>query len=173
MGNLLPTITVCLNLLTDVKTKNLYVCGPLATAVENAIRNRFGRMLEDDECLLASASHPHFKLKWLSDTKKIDYITKKMSNEIKRLSDFTTSESSSAEGETNEIEEDYFCSLLKSEVRAGREKDVSNEVKEWLLQPIETGLKVQLFFQPCFPPNFVFEVDVVQTKGWKREKVFV
>ena len=153
MGILLPTITVCLNLLIDVKTKNLDVCGPLATGVQNAIRNRFDKMLKDDECLLASASHPHFKLKWLSDTKIIDYITKKMSSEIERLNDITTSESSSGEGEKNETEEDYFCSLLKSEGRADRKKDVSNEVKEWLLQPIVNRFKSPAIHPAMFPSS--------------------
>ena len=129
------------------------MCGPLASVVENAIHNRFGKMLEDDECLLASASHPHFKLKWLNNTEKVDYITKKMSNEIKHLGDIASSESSSTEGETNEAEDDFFLPLLKSEGRAARKKDASSEVKEWLQQPVANRLKSPAIHPAMFPSS--------------------
>ncbi|KAF2366176.1 HTH CenpB-type DNA-binding domain [Trinorchestia longiramus] len=147
MGILVPTITVCLNLLQDVRKKELSVCGPLGIAIDRGIRKRFGQAIDDEHCLLAAAFHPHFKLKWMNNEEKFSYVLKKMALEVKSIATMS-SKSSCTEIETDE---DFFCSLSKNDERTNKKKDTSDEIKEWLKEPVINRSKHPVIHPAMFP----------------------
>lgn len=66
LGCLIPTIIVTKKKLVALRTSgNLRFCEPLAKALLAAMERRFAATLEDEECLLATAFHPKFRLKWM------------------------------------------------------------------------------------------------------------
>lgn len=69
-GDLLPTLLTTNARLTAVDESKLRYCVPLITAVTSGFRNRFGKYLSLDpevtDAIMASVSHPFFKLRWLS-----------------------------------------------------------------------------------------------------------
>ena len=63
LGMLLPTIAMCLKRLRDMKeSKNIKICLPLLNALVQGIEIRFSLQTEDNDCRLAAAFHPQFKL---------------------------------------------------------------------------------------------------------------
>ncbi len=65
LGTLLPTVVMTIMKLENSKAKKLVHCNSLVDAVLEGIHNRFGHLLEDLGCQLASAFHPRFRLHWL------------------------------------------------------------------------------------------------------------
>ena len=67
LGMLLPTIAMCLKRLRDMKeSKKIKICMPLLNAVVQGIEIRFSPQIEDDDCRLAAAFYPQFKLHWVN-----------------------------------------------------------------------------------------------------------
>ena len=65
-GILLPTITTCIKKLDLLLKENKQIiCLPLAAATKNGLLKRFENLINNLDYILASALHPHFKLKWL------------------------------------------------------------------------------------------------------------
>lgn len=83
-GVLLPTLfTVKSRLNAYTESNDVKYCKPLARALLNGLHNRFAMMnLKSKEAvpaLIATCTHPHFKLRWLGDQKTseiVDLITK-------------------------------------------------------------------------------------------------
>lgn len=83
-GALLPTLfAVKSRLNAYIESNNVVYCKPLAQALLNGLHKRFAMMdLKSKEAvpaLIATCTHPHFKLRWLADKKTseiVDLITK-------------------------------------------------------------------------------------------------
>jgi hypothetical protein len=64
MGILLPTLSSLRTCLSSIRP-SLKSAGPLADAVIAGITKRFGHLEDSDDLILASVSHPKFKLRWI------------------------------------------------------------------------------------------------------------
>jgi hypothetical protein len=66
LGCLIPTLIVAKKKLVSLQASgNLRFCVPLVEALLLALDKRFGATFDDEECLLATAFHPKFRLKWM------------------------------------------------------------------------------------------------------------
>lgn len=71
MGVLLPTITSLRVRLTTIRP-TLKSAGPLADAILSGLNKRFGAFETKDDLIVASVSHPQFKLRWIqSDVTRV------------------------------------------------------------------------------------------------------
>lgn len=64
MGYVVPTITVLKKKLMKVEVRHK---NPLRNCLLKGIEDRFGKVMNDKEFLLAAVSHPRFKLAWTDD----------------------------------------------------------------------------------------------------------
>lgn len=64
MGVLLPTIASLRVRLTTIRSM-LKSAGPLADAILSGLNKRFGAFEAKEDLLIASVSHPQFKLRWI------------------------------------------------------------------------------------------------------------
>ena len=65
LGTLLTTIPVTIIKLKEFKSKELRYSSASVDALLAGIEKRFGTLMEDEECQLAVAFHPKFRLFWL------------------------------------------------------------------------------------------------------------
>ena len=71
LGCLIPTLIVVKNKLLGLqRTGNLRFCIPLVDSLILALNKRFDDTFVDDECVLATAFHPKFRLKWMGASDK-------------------------------------------------------------------------------------------------------
>lgn len=72
IGYLLPTLTVLLNELEDLKrSSSLKHCKALPSLMIEAIKTRFDGYFEDQELRVAAIVHPRFKMHWVKEEEKI------------------------------------------------------------------------------------------------------
>ena len=77
-GDLLPTLLMMLSKLKEVEPNDigLRVCRPLLAAVVSGFKTRFSKFLSLDpevtDAVMASVSHPYFKLRWIAVLKLVD-----------------------------------------------------------------------------------------------------
>ncbi|KAG5868429.1 hypothetical protein JTB14_029045 [Gonioctena quinquepunctata] len=78
--SLLPTIAATVYKLKNIRSKGLVNFTALANALLNGIEKRFGPLLNDEQCQLAAAFHPKFRLIWLEthDSSRVDTVKKCM-----------------------------------------------------------------------------------------------
>lgn len=62
LGILLPTIVAAIFKLRELKSKGLQYCDCLVDALLEGISKRFDRCFDDQDCQLAAAFHPKFRL---------------------------------------------------------------------------------------------------------------
>lgn len=119
LGCLIPTLIVTKKKLVDLKTNSkLRFCEPLVNSLLAAIDKRFTTTFEDEECLLATAFHPKFRLMWMRAfdetlTKRSEVearMEKKVEELLQRTELETTRNTSSTEVQDMESA-DYYSSI--------------------------------------------------------------
>ncbi len=65
LGSLLPIIAVLIMMLQYFDNRPLVYRMPLVEALQNGMKKRFGKLLNDLDVLLAAAFNPQFRLFWL------------------------------------------------------------------------------------------------------------
>lgn len=69
-GYVIPTLMVCRRELSSAKTNNLRFCESLLNAAIRGIETRFNNLLtlgnDSKDAVIATVTHPYFKLKWLN-----------------------------------------------------------------------------------------------------------
>ena len=111
--------------LKALKATNLVYCSPLVDVPLAGIEKRFGPLFEDEECQLAAAFHPRFRLIWLEkyDICKIAMVRKSME---KRVEDALRKQCDEAEmgsnsGDSNNDEEEHdFFHVVKQRQKSNR-----------------------------------------------------
>ncbi|CAK8685788.1 unnamed protein product [Clavelina lepadiformis] len=84
LGVLLPSLAMTLKHLKDLRESgSIEVCMELLDAVIRGIQTRFSAQFEDIDCILASATHPQFKLAWLSCLEGFNYNVELMERKAK------------------------------------------------------------------------------------------
>ncbi|XP_042229523.1 uncharacterized protein LOC121871369 [Homarus americanus] len=136
LGSLLPTIAATVMKLKEAKSKRLLYCSPLVDAILAGITKRFGLLLEDQECQLAAAFHPKFRLFWLEqyNNNQLTRVKNAMETVVERALMETSEEGSSTTSNEDE-EDDFFSSIIQSqESRSHRslKSKAQNLVKTWL-----------------------------------------
>ncbi|KAG5848647.1 hypothetical protein ANANG_G00100950 [Anguilla anguilla] len=63
---LLHTITTVITKLEKTRASQRF-CKPLVDALQDGLKNRFGKMMSDPEVVAAAILHPKFKTSWTSD----------------------------------------------------------------------------------------------------------
>ncbi|KAK8382392.1 hypothetical protein O3P69_015373 [Scylla paramamosain] len=146
LGCLIPTLIVTKKKLVNLMTSgNLRFCEPLVNTLLAAMERRFAATFEDEECLLATAFHPKFRLKWMgafgfkfdeimvkrSEVKSL--MEKKVEEFLQRTDMETSSSSSSEDMETD----DYYASICDEEDDTGSHHSSTKSkaaqiVKVWL-----------------------------------------
>ncbi|KAM4724785.1 uncharacterized protein FYW61_013082 [Anableps anableps] len=133
LGSLLPTVAATVMRLKEVKLKCLLYCSPLVDALLAGISKRFGPLLEDQECQLAAAFHPKFRLFWLEqfNNSQVSKVTKAMETVVQTAMGTIDEEGSSEEDE----EDDFFSNITRScDSRSHRSLKCKAQslVKTWL-----------------------------------------
>uniref|UniRef100_UPI00358E27E8 uncharacterized protein n=1 Tax=Myxine glutinosa TaxID=7769 RepID=UPI00358E27E8 len=137
LGTLLPTVAATVFRLKDLKSKGLVYCSPLVDALLAGIDKRFGLLLEDEECQLAAAFHPRFRLIWLEkyDNTKVAKVMESMEGKVEEVMRQESNEVGSNSGGSNE-EDDFFSAVtqLKESSRShtSLKSKAKNLVKTWL-----------------------------------------
>lgn len=117
-GALLPTLfTVKSRLNAFIVDKDVKYCKPLAQALLDGLQKRFVMMdLKSNEAvpaLIATCTHPYFKLRWLGDKKTpetIDLITRYL---VKATEEFRSNGGGCAENAPNPTKKGIFSILIK------------------------------------------------------------
>jgi hypothetical protein len=65
LGSLLLIIAALIMVLQYFDNRPLVFCRPLVEALQNGMKKRFGKLMDDLDVLLAAAFHPQFRLFWL------------------------------------------------------------------------------------------------------------
>ncbi|KAG5890541.1 hypothetical protein JTB14_028292 [Gonioctena quinquepunctata] len=134
LGSLLPTIAATVYKLKNIKSKGLVNCTALANALLNGIEKRFGPLLNDEQCQLAAAFHPKFRLIWLEthDISRVDAVKKCME---KKDRDCLSGGGSNASNNDDD-EEDFFNSVTQSIEKPKSSNSLKSKaqslVKMWL-----------------------------------------
>ncbi|CAG9791509.1 unnamed protein product [Diatraea saccharalis] len=149
LGSLLPTIAATVYKLKNIKSKGLVNCTALANALLNGIEKRFGPLLNDEQCLLAAAFHPKFRLIWLEtyDSSRVDAVKKSMEKKVEdalrqeaaensKDRDSLTGGGSNASNNDDDEEEDFFNSVTRSIEKPKSSNSLKSKaqslVKMWL-----------------------------------------
>jgi hypothetical protein len=77
LSSLLPIIAALIMMLHDFDNKPLVYCRPLVEALQNGMKKRFGKLMDDLVVLLAAAFHPQFCLFWLEHSSTMIWRVKK------------------------------------------------------------------------------------------------
>ncbi|KAF2353120.1 Ribonuclease H-like domain [Trinorchestia longiramus] len=120
LGCLIPTLIVTKKKLVNLMASgNLQFCKPLVNHLLAALERRFAATFEDEECLLATAFHPKFRLKWMGSSEetmvkrsKVKSLMERKVKEILCRTDLKTTTTSSSE---NKEKEDYYASICNEE----------------------------------------------------------
>ncbi|CAG9793862.1 unnamed protein product [Diatraea saccharalis] len=149
LGSLLPTIAATVYKLKNIKSKGLVNCTALANELLNGIEKRFGPLLNDEQCLLAAAFHPKFRLIWLEtyDSSRVDAVKKSMEKKVEdalrqeaaensKDRDSLTGGGSNASNNDDDEEEDFFNSVTRSIEKPKSSNSLKSKaqslVKMWL-----------------------------------------
>ncbi|KAF2365032.1 Zinc finger BED-type [Trinorchestia longiramus] len=123
LGCLIPTLIVTKNKLVKLMTSgNLRFCKLLVNTLLAAMERRFATTFEDEECLLATAFHPKFRLKWIGafeermvKMSKIKSLMEEKVEEILCRADLETASNSSSSSTEDMETEDYYASIWDEE----------------------------------------------------------
>ncbi|XP_034018620.1 uncharacterized protein LOC117503486 [Thalassophryne amazonica] len=137
LGSLLPTVAATIMKLKEVKSKGLLYCSPLVDAILAGIMKRFGPLFEDEECQLAAAFHPRFRLFWLEkhNHSQFSRVKKAMETAVETALREIIVEGSGATSSDEDDEDDFFSSITQpQECRSHRsvKTKAQNLVKTWL-----------------------------------------
>lgn len=146
LGSLLPTIAATVYKLKNIKSKGLVNCTALANALLNGIEKRFGPLLNDEQCLLAAAFHPKFRLMWLKtyDSSRVDAVKKVMEKKVEDALRQGAAENSKdrdsltggGSNASNNDDDDFFNSVTQSIEKPKSSNSLKSKaqslVKMWL-----------------------------------------
>ncbi len=76
LGVLVPTINILVEKLQSLKQENLQYCGPLVNAIISGVNRRFS-YLSGKKYLMATASHPMFRMSYIQMNKKMTSLKTK------------------------------------------------------------------------------------------------
>lgn len=141
LGFVLPTLLIIQH---KLEVQNLNYCRNLRLVLLEGIQSRFGYILnfKNSECktyLLASISHPKFKLGWLSksDDGSKQFCIDCFVSEAEKFLNGNVSDS-----DTSRTSSDEFFSMFKSPVEsAGTQNTISNKVKVQCLSYLDNKEK--------------------------------
>jgi hypothetical protein len=108
LGYLLPTISI----LKGKLSQNLLTakdCKPLIGALLKGLDVRFQHLFDDETLLIASASHPKFKLSWLRDEEKKRSTRQLLVDEVEKNKPADTSTEAQISGDNHD--DDFFSSV--------------------------------------------------------------
>lgn len=141
LGTLLPTIATTVFKLQNLSNQVHHRCIPLIDALLSGIKKRFERFMEDEECQLAAAFHPKFRLLWLQkyDSSKFlkvkELMEAKVEDALNREKESDEKDNASISGSSNE-DDDFFSTFTKSENLSRGHKFLKNKaqnlVRSWL-----------------------------------------
>ena len=126
LGILLPTVTATMKMLADMnEDSSIIMTKPLLKALLNGFMKRFAHLFGDMDYLIASATHPHFKLTWLKSVdRKIIPDADATATQIKdKVRSFILSEANSmpkeelSSGEDSSMEGVDFFAALRDDAR--------------------------------------------------------
>ena len=86
-GTLLPTLEILMAKTLAVKNGLSKMTGELPDIIVKAIKSRFAATLDSKDALLAAVSLPKFKLRWVSEKPRKDYIKFLLTTECSSLSE--------------------------------------------------------------------------------------
>uniref|UniRef100_A0A3Q2PK85 BED-type domain-containing protein n=1 Tax=Fundulus heteroclitus TaxID=8078 RepID=A0A3Q2PK85_FUNHE len=107
-GTLLPTLEVLMQKTLAVKDTLSRMTAGLPDAIVKAIHNRFAGVLDDKDALLAAASCPKFKLRWLRDAGRKDLVKVLVTAECRATAPAAQSPPSVATTSGSQGEMDFF-----------------------------------------------------------------
>ncbi|XP_045122606.1 uncharacterized protein LOC123511056 [Portunus trituberculatus] len=148
LGCLIPILIVTKKKLVKLMaTGNLLFCEPLVNILLAAIERRFAAFFEDEECLLATAFHPRFRLKWMGafdfecdkrmvKRSEVESLMEKKVEEFLQRTDLEARNNSNSSSEDMETE-DYYASICDEEDDTGglhrsTKSKAAQIVKVWL-----------------------------------------
>lgn len=150
LGCLLPILAVTKMNLTLLKDEKFFTyCKPLVTVLIEAIEKRFGHLLEDQDCQLAAAFHPRFRLLWLDKCSPalVERVRQLMESVLEQaLKEESTAPSSDTSGEELD-EDDFFASITKqSSVSGGgsSSRSLKNKAQSLLITWLDGSSKNDL-----------------------------
>lgn len=134
-GVLVPTISILLEKMDQMTHEtNLHHCNPLVDAIINGVKKRFAYIFQDARLLIASASHPMFRLTYITSEKKSEVVSQ-LKKEVNLLQTQAPGDHMQTEWQTPTDDDDevagYFPSL--------RTTTVLDEVDSYM-QSTETNL---------------------------------
>ena len=116
-GELLPTLLSVDKKLDNLNTKSVKHCRPLITAIHTGFKKRFGHMIElvnepiVHEAIIASTTHPYFKLRWLTINDKWNQEEKKCLVKkivLRRIAEISSITSTANPPSASEDDDDFF-----------------------------------------------------------------
>lgn len=148
LGCLIPTLIVIKKKLVNLMTSDtLRFCEPLVNNLFAAMERRFAATFEDEECLLATAFHPKFRLKWMgafeermikrSEVKSL--MERKVEEFLRRADPEIASSSSSEDMET----EDYYGDICDEEDGTGGHHSMHRSTKSKAAQIVNVWLQAK------------------------------
>ncbi|XP_036359420.1 uncharacterized protein LOC118763785 [Octopus sinensis] len=140
LGTLLPTVVTTIFRLKGLKSKGLIYYSPLVDALLAGSDKSFRTLLEDEDCQLAAAFHPRFRLIWLAkyDNTKVAKVKKSMEGKVKEVMRQQPDKvSNNSGGSSNEKQVDDFLSSVtqpkeSSRIHRSLKDKAQNLVKTWL-----------------------------------------
>jgi hypothetical protein len=140
LGFLLPTIAVLTDIIQSQEGKTVY-CDPLIKGILRGLDKRFGKCFTDDKFIVASVSHPKFKLKWIKNEDQKDSYKKILKREIDYLirnDCINQSGHSELERESDTSSLDFFSGFLDSESSSKCSKFDSDIIIQQFLKNVKS-----------------------------------
>ena len=143
LGILLPTVAATILRLKELNFKGLVYCSPLIEALLAGIDKRFGFLLEDEECQLAAAFHPRFRLIWLEkyNNTKVARVRKSMECKVEEAMRQQADEVDSNSGISNKEEDDLFSAVTEQKERCRGHRSLKGKAQNLVRTWIETSSK--------------------------------
>ena len=143
LGTLMPTVAATILRLKDLNSKSLVYCSPLVDALLLGIEKRFGPLLEDEECQLAAAFHPRFRLIWLEkyNYTKVAKVRKSMEIKVEEALRQQSDDVGSNSGNSNNEEDDFFCAVTEPKERTRSHRSLKNKAQNLIRTWLETSSK--------------------------------
>ncbi|XP_038159718.1 uncharacterized protein LOC119795679 [Cyprinodon tularosa] len=125
-GTLLPTLEVLMQRTLAVKDALSTMTAGLPDAIVQAVKTRFGDLLQDRDALLAAVSCPKFKLRWLRDADRREQVKQLLTEECSATAPPIQSSASVANTVVTQGEMDFFNFEAEPEETYSAEKEVMN-----------------------------------------------
>ena len=143
LGTLLPTVAATILRLKELNFKGLVYCSLLIEALLAGIDKRFGSLLEDEECQLAAAFHPRFRLIWSKkyNNTKVARVRKSMGCKVEEAMRQQADEVDSNSGISNNEEDDFFSAVTEQKERCRSHRSLKGKAQNLVRTWIETSFK--------------------------------